>query len=526
MDRTDIVRTYPREAAGWVDGTYVWRVSEERPAPSAPGGLAVRARRLAEESEALNGDANTIARATYYEGTVVRLTSLAARDWHLVLELVGAAEDQRLAVVANGVARARLSLAAGARRTVELDVPLDRRELELTLVPAEGADDATTAWSDLTLASLVCTPVEHEPARSPRILIAADSTVQTYFDEERPQSGWGEWLYWYLYEGHVATVSHDDTSAVRQARVFEGNGPTIYNKALGGRAFRSYAAEHRFEKLLEVLRPGDAVLIAFGINDTSKTRPMRYASPEDFAVWVDRYVASVADRGATPVLVTTTPQYWAAGTERPATELDDYAAVARAYAAEHDVALVDLRAEALGYLQALPDEAREAIFLRADPFQYASHPDGIRDSTHLSTLGAFKYAGIVARGLAKAFPWVTLASDVTPEVPAVPGPVAPGAVRELEAENVRNNIGLSVRLRWKEPAGGADYYVVERASAETGRVYTRSVTIKPEYLSLPLPGQSRHVTYAVCAWTDGVASEPVRMSHDLPVDDDPAVELS
>ena len=515
-------RRYPESAAGWVDGVFAPRREQLVLVPHSSGSaLVLRGRRVVEESEALGDDPNTIARETYLEGTFARL-ELPARDWRLTLEFLGGDADQRLEVVVNGVTRARVVLPARVFRTVGFVVPLERRELELGVVAEGEFDDGTTGWGEAGLAMLSYEAVEREPAASPRILIAADSTVQTYFDEERPQSGWGEWLYWYLYEGHRATISHDDTSAVRQARVFMGEGPTIYNKALGGRAFKSYAAEHRFERLLEVLRPGDAVLIAFGGNDTSKARPMRYASPDEFAEWTDRYVVSIADRGATPVLVTTTPNWWDPGTERVPNSLDEYAEITRAYAAEHGVAFIDLKAELLAYLATLPDEAREAIFLRAQPLQYASHPDGVRDGIHLSTLGAFKYAGMVARGLARVLPWVTLASDVPAEAPE---PAAPASVRDLSAENVRNNIGLCVQLAWDEPEGGADYYTVGKFAAETGRAYSREVTIKPEFLDLPLPGQSRHVVYEVTAWADGLASDPVRIPVSLPVDDAPAIRL-
>lgn len=516
-------RSYDEPAAGWVDGAYVRRVASERPVAFAPvqGGLPMRGSRLVEESDALNGDPNTIARTSYYRGTTVRL-ACAARDYHLAVELTGAAHDQRVALVVNGESRVRFTLAANMDRTVELDVPLTKRELELTFVAADGLDDASAGEAELSLRALTLTEIRHVPAASPRILIAADSTVQTYFDEERPQSGWGEWLYWYLFEGHVATVAHDETSAVNQARMFSGNGPTIYNKALGGRGFRTYTAEHRFERLLGVLRPGDAVVVQFGLNDASKNRPQRYIPLDEYAGWIDRFVASIADRGATPVLVTAPPQYHADGNLDTRNDFDDYADVTRAYAAEHGVALIDLRKLATEYLRGIPAENRRAIFLQADPFQYASHPDGVRDCVHISTLGAFKYAGIIARSLAGILPWATLHDvEAAPSAGAAP---ALESVCNLSATARRHNVGLAGDIRWDAPAG-ADYYTVEKLSTETGRLYNRAITIKPSYLDMLLPGQSRHVVYRVTAWTDGTASEPVSVALSLPIDDDPCEDL-
>lgn len=511
-----IERSYPEPAAGWVGGAYMRRAAIETRAAYEPGsdGLHIRASRLMEESDALGGSPDTIARSTYYQGTMVCLES-AAVDVLLTVELTGGAVDQRLALVVNGEPRARFSLAAGAERTLELEVPLTRRGLELTFVPADGLDDASTGCSDVHLRSVSVREVKRAAAAAPRILIAADSTVQTYFDSERPQSGWGEWLYWYLFEGHVASVSHDDTSSVNQARVFKGAAPTIYNKALGARGFRTYTAEHRFEKLVGVLRPGDAVIVQFGLNDASKNRPQRYVPTDEYEGWIDRFVTCIADRGATPVLVTAPPQYHADGDLDRRNDFDDYADITRAYAAGHDIALIDLRKLATDYLRQIPAENRRAIFLQADPFQYASHPDGVRDTVHLSTLGAFKYAGLIARKLVEILPWATLH-----DAPAA----GPAPVLELTAAAVRKNVGLAIDIRWNAPAG-ADYFTIEKLSAETGRAYRRMVTIKPSYLDMPLPGQSRHVVYRVTSWVDGRPSEPVAVPCSLPVDDDPCIDL-
>lgn len=512
-----VERGYPRPAEGWVDGAYRFRLPEEKPATPAcdARGLLLRARTLVEESEPLSGDANSIARAAYREGTFVRLP-LAARDWSLELELLSD-DDAEVAVVVNEDERVRMALKAGEPRKVALEVPLTRRGLDLTVVPFDAAGE-TTGWSEVRLRSLSYEEVARAAAPTPRILIAGDSTAQTYFDRERPQSGWGEWLYWYLYEGHAASVSHDDTSSVRQARLFQGAGPDIYNKALGGRGFKSYLAEHRWEKLLSVVRPGDAVLIDFGLNDASKTRPMRYIPVDEFASWIDRYVSCVVDRGAQPVLLTSTPLYHAPDGEFQHEVTLDYVEVVRAYASEHGLPLVDVRAEFMDYVRSLPAENREALWLRARPFQYPSHPDGVKDPCHLSTLGAFKVAGIAARGLAKALPWVSLASDVAaePEPARVPGPV-----RELTAACVKGIVGLEGELRWGAPAGGADYYVVEKRNAATGRLYDRAVTVQPAYLDLPLPAQARTIEYRVFAWNDAEASEPVSARLTFPADDDP-----
>ncbi|PJM75099.1 GDSL-type esterase/lipase family protein [Bifidobacterium simiarum] len=506
------VRDYPNEAAGWVDGAYERRVATVADVPAdaySADGLRFTVRRLAEESEALNGDPNTIARTSYFLGTAITVPA-PSKGYRLVADVYGTDEITRtFRAIVNGQDVAQFTLRPGQRRGIAFDVQLTKRDIELTFVPVEGRDDATTGWGVITLASLSYDELAANRHDSPNIFIAADSTVQTYFDEEAPQAGWGEYLYWFLYRDHAGAYEHDVASTVPQARVFRGDGPTIHNRALGGRGLRSYLNEHRFHKLLDSLAPNDVVLIQFGINDESKTRPMRYIPLDEYAEWLDRYVVSIADRGARPVLVTAIPQYPKGRGMDCGKALDPYAEVTRKYAAEHDVPLIDLRRLAGEYLAKLPAENVDAVFLRASALQYPRHLDGIGDIVHIGFTGAKAYARLVAEELASLYPEFTFHD----EEPGEPEPVA-----NLTASGVTGLIGAEVELTW-DASPHANYYVVEKASAE-GRLYSREVIVKPEFHDLPLPGQSRHVVYTVTAWRDDVAAKSRQIAVTIPASDD------
>ncbi|OXM99826.1 GDSL-type esterase/lipase family protein [Bifidobacterium vansinderenii] len=511
------VRDYPNEAAGWVDGVYERRVPELSPVPEeayGSDGLAFATRRLVEESDTLNGDPNTIARTSYFIGTAITVPA-QSKGYRITAEVVGTDEIGRaFRAIVNGQDVAQFTLLPDQRREIAFDVQLTRRDIELTFVPVEGRDDATTGWGELTLAQLSYEPIAQNRTDRPHIFIAADSTVQTYFAEEAPQAGWGEWLAWFLMNDHRFSYEHDVASTVPQARVFTGDGPTIHNRALGGRGLRSYLDEHRFHKLLGSLAPNDVVLIQFGINDESKTRPMRYIPLDEYAAWLDRYVISVADRGARPVLVTAIPQYPLGDGVAVGEALDPYADVTRTYAAEYDVPLIDLRKLAGEYLAALPEENVDAVFLRASALQYPRHLDGIRDRVHIGTTGAKAYARIVARELGALYPEFAFHDEEQG---------SPEPVENLTADGVTGIIGAEVNLSWTA-SPHANYYVVEKTNAE-GRVYNREVIIKPEYHDLPLPGQSRHVVYTVTAWRDAVVTEPRRIAVTIPASDDICADL-
>ncbi len=514
-----VERTYPEAARGWHEGIYLRRnVVEKSCAPAGPQGLALWGRCVVEESEALGGDPNTISRDTYYEGMVVRIPCRAC-TMRIRAQVRGLDRDQTLLLVVGEEERARFTLSREATRTLELCVTLTERQVELCVVPAERCEGGTEASCELLLETLSWESVEYEPAPEPRVFIAGDSTVQTYFDDERPQAGWGERLCWYLHEGHHTRVSHDDASETWQARTYVGRGPTIFNRSLGGRSMRSYLSEHRWSRLLADVRPKDAVVIQFGLNEESATRPMRHVPPDEYATWLGRYADCVLDRQATPVFVSAPPLWTKACDPKERIAFDEYADVLRSFVTERGLPFIDLGAQALAYVRSLPECHRDVPYLRIGPFQYTSHPTGTKDVVHMSTTGAHVYAGMVARGLAEILSWVRLVDGCEEE------PGAPNAVRALTAMAGRAPVGRTVDLRWKEPVGGADYYLVEKANALTGRIYAQTPTLKTSYLDTTLPGQSERVRYRVYACRRGFISEPVAVRVSLVRDDDVCRDL-
>lgn len=511
-----IERAYPDSAAGWVDGVYRPRAEVRVPGELACGdgrGAMMHGARLVEESSALNGDANTIARCVYHSGSLVRMAGVSSRGYRVELVLASLEDACRSWVaVVNDAPAARFEVPGGERVRVRFEVQLTCRGFEFMLEPEGTFDDGCVSDAAIELDELALEVIERaERKGGPTIWIAADSTVQTYFDEERPQSGWGEWLYRYLYRDHRAQVRHDEGSATVQARRFDGCGPTIRNRALGARSARSYIAEGRFAAMLAQVRPGDILLIQFGLNDASATRPMRYIPPEQFGSWLARFVESARDRDVHPVLITPPPQYRAPGTDASASPFDAYADIVRAYAEEADVPLIDLRALATAYLEDLPPENRAAFFLWAPARQWASHPDGISDNVHLSVFGARTCAGIIARELVRLVDGLGPVDDERGGAPSAPCDVRACAQRGI--------IGLEAEVRWRD-AHDADFWTVEKRSAETGRVYDRFVVLQPRLHDLPLPGQSRHVRYEVRAWRGAEGSAPVAVELTLAASDD------
>ncbi|MGK3987840.1 RICIN domain-containing protein [Sorangium sp. So ce136] len=218
-----------------------------------------------------------------------------------------------------------------------------------------------------------------------KVYIAGDSTVSNYRADYKPQAGWGQMLPEYF-----------------------GSNATIVNKAIGGRSSRRFINEGRLEEILNVIRPGDYLLVQFGHNDGDRTRTYsdgepKYVSPEDFKGYIGQYVTGARDRGAIPVLVTPPPRRSCDvnNDRKPfGNGLATYASAMKAVATERDVALVDLNQRTLDHLNSIGCAASARFFLFVSAGQYTgAYSNGVSDGTHFQEHGARIMAGAVADGI-------------------------------------------------------------------------------------------------------------------------------
>ena len=82
---------------------------------------------------------------------------------------------------------------------------------------------------------------------------------------------------------------------------------TVYNEAHGGASTRSYMKAYFNEDILAVAEEGDYMLVSFGINDGSASKPERYTSEADYKKFLGIYVNAARDRGINVFFVTSTP---------------------------------------------------------------------------------------------------------------------------------------------------------------------------------------------------------------------------
>lgn len=293
----------------------------------------------------------------------------------------------------------RISTANGAMVTRVFNVAIRRPFYpggEVRLKPREKTTEAWS-WDDkLTLefcdehpavSSVEITPVPELPT----LFLVGDSTMT---DQPRePHNSWGQMI----------------------TRFF-GPGIVVASHAESGESARDFIGEHRWAKVMSLIKPGDFVMIQFGHNDQHDRGPDAgaYAS---FTTFMKQYVADVRRHGATIVLVTPMNRLAFKG-DTLVNTLGDFPDAVRKICREEDVPLIDLNAMSKMLYEALGPGRAAALF--------ATGPSGKTDTTHQADYGSYELAQCVVRGIRTAVPELArfLAPDATHFDPAHPDPLA------------------------------------------------------------------------------------------------------
>jgi lysophospholipase L1-like esterase len=243
-----------------------------------------------------------------------------------------------------------------------------------------------------------------EPVTVPTVFLAGDSTVTDQNGE--PAASWGQML----------------------PRFFKPE-VSVANHAESGETLKSFLTEHRLDKLLSGIKPGDWLLIQFGHNDQKTQWPQTYVeAATTYRDYLRAYAGEARRRGATPVLVTSMHRRKFDTAGKIVNTLGDYPQAVRDTAKEFGVPLIDLHAMSAALYEALgPDQAPKAF------------NDGGKDATHHNNYGAYQLARCVVEGIQAGVPDLAahLATDLPPFDPAKPPSpdtfiLSPSAARSQE----------------------------------------------------------------------------------------------
>jgi lysophospholipase L1-like esterase len=211
------------------------------------------------------------------------------------------------------------------------------------------------------------------PAKKIKIFLAGDSTIAIKDIKAYPETGWG-----------MPFVQFWDSTVM------------VVNKAKNGRSTSYFKQEGLWKSITDEANEGDYIFIQFGHNDEVSTKKT-YTTEKEFEANLVQYVKESRDKKATPVLLTPVARRKFDSTGHILGTHDVYAQIVRNVAKKENVPMIDLDKKAQQLYQDLGVEASKLLFNYLEPGQHPNYPDGKKDDTHFSELGARLIAQLVLK---------------------------------------------------------------------------------------------------------------------------------
>lgn len=169
----------------------------------------------------------------------------------------------------------------------------------------------------------------------------------------------------------------------------------VDNRAQNGCSTKTFKSEQRWQKILDVLKANDYVIIQFGHNDQSKAKTDRYTTPAEFSANLEQFIEQVRAKKAHPILMTPITRRNFDDKGNIAETHPIYADAVRSVAAQTQISFVDMDKVTQRYFQDLGDAGSALRFMHLAANTHPNYPNGVNDNTHLNELGARDVAQLV-----------------------------------------------------------------------------------------------------------------------------------
>ena len=209
------------------------------------------------------------------------------------------------------------------------------------------------------------------PAKKTKVWLIGDSTMSNKEVKAYPETGWG------------MPFTHFFDSTI-----------IVDNRARNGRSTKTFIDEGLWQPVADNVTEGDYVFIQFGHNDEVKTKAS-YTTEEEYVNNLTRYINESRLKKAIPVLITPVARRKFDLLGHIQGTHDVYSNLVREVARKNDVPLIDLDIKSQALLQQLGTETSKLLFNYLHPNEHPNYPEGKKDDTHFSELGARKMAEIV-----------------------------------------------------------------------------------------------------------------------------------
>ncbi|HSI69510.1 MAG TPA: rhamnogalacturonan acetylesterase [Gillisia sp.] len=232
------------------------------------------------------------------------------------------------------------------------------------------------------------------------VYLIGDSTMADYsnnYDEGKdymktryPIAGWGQVFQPVMNRNNISELSH----------VLKTDSILVDNRARGGRSTRTFFEEGRWSSVHKNLKEGDLVLMQFGHNDASETKPERYVTVEGYKEYLRLFVNQTREKGGIPVVITPVSRNYPWKNGKLGNVHGDYYTAAVEVSKELEAHLIDLTQRSMDHFTEKGEEyVTRNYFMNFGPGLYEAYPEGSSDNTHFQPEGAKAVAQLVFEGL-------------------------------------------------------------------------------------------------------------------------------
>jgi len=201
-----------------------------------------------------------------------------------------------------------------------------------------------------------------------------DSTMAEYDSTRYPLTGWGMKL-----------------------SLFFNDNVTINNFAKSGKSTKSFRDLGYWKTVQDSLQKGDYLIIQFGHNDEKEYDTTRYTvAGGSYNENLKRFIIEAKSKGAIPILATSTRRRKFDENDKLLDTHGKYPDAMRDVAKEMNVPLIDLTKRTKPLIESYGVEGSKKLFLWIAPGEYSAYPDGKKDNTHFSLIGAIEISRLFA----------------------------------------------------------------------------------------------------------------------------------
>ncbi len=209
------------------------------------------------------------------------------------------------------------------------------------------------------------------------IFMIGDSTMAEYDSTKYPLTGWGMKL-----------------------PVFFNDNVKVHNFGQSGKSTKSFRNLGYWKTVHDSLGKGDYLIIQFGHNDEKEYDTTRYTVPGGtYNANLKRFINEAKSKGAIPILVTSIRRRKFDKNGKLLDTHGEYPNAMRDVAKEMKVPLIDLTKLSKQLIESYGVEGSKKLFCWVAPGEFPAYPNGNKDNTHFSSLGAEEVSRLFVKGL-------------------------------------------------------------------------------------------------------------------------------